>query len=359
MRDIIEDAVERLFGDQLSAPAIAAAESAWPADLWSAVEDTGVTRATGPESDGGGVPWSDIYVIVRAVGHHAVPLPVSETLFAHWLLAGAALPAPTGPLTFATDVLHLSDSGRVSGRLRAVPWGRNASRVIALAQKAGGQLSLVLLNPKSAAVEPGSNVAREPRDTLTFDHAVPGAIAPLPEAWSADVMRLGGALLRSAQMAGALQRILRDCIEYAQVRRQFGRTIGTFQAVQHDIAVLAEHSAAAGCIAQIAFASLQTSLPLLHVGSAKIVASDAAGAGAALAHGIHGAIGMASEHALNFVTRRLWAWRSEFGSREVWAQYIGKLTCEAGESEFWSTITNGTFDRGPVAEAASYVVLGS
>jgi len=359
MREIIENSVERLFADQLNAPAIAAAEAAWPAALWSAIEETGITRATGPESAGGGVPWSDIFVIVRAIGQHAVPLPVSETLFAHWLLAGADLEAPSGPMTFATDPLHLSETGRVSGRLKNVPWGRNAGHVIAIAKRACGRASLVQLSTKNIAMELGSNIAREPRDTLNFDHALPSAAGHLPDVFDGDVMRLGGALLRSAQMAGGLQRVLRECLQYAQVRRQFGRTIGSFQAVQHDIAVLAEHSAAASRIAEIAFASTQVSLPLLHVGSAKIVASDAAGAGAALAHGIHGAIGLASEHALQFVTRRLWAWRSEYGSREVWAQYIGKLTCEVGESNFWSTITNGTFDRASVAEAANYVVLSN
>jgi acyl-CoA dehydrogenase len=204
----------------------------------------------------------------------------------------------------------------------------------------------------------GSNIAREPRDTLNFEHVVPNATGVLAEDLGDDVMRLGGALLRSAQMAGGLQRILRECIQYAQVRRQFGKTIGSFQAVQHDIAVLAEHSAAASRIAEIAFTSTQISLPLLHVGSAKIVASDAAGIGAALAHGIYGAIGLASEHDLHFVTRRLWAWRSEYGSRELWAQLLGKLMCEAGEGNFWSTITNGTFDRASVAEDAHYAVLG-
>jgi len=230
--------------------------------------------------------------------------------------------------------------------------------VIAIARKSSGRASLVQLSTANATMELSRNIAGEPRDVLILDHAMPNAVGLLPDGFDRDVMRLGGALLRSAQMAGGLQRVLRECIQYAQVRRQFGRTIGSFQAVQHDIAILAEHTAAAGRIAETAFASTRASLPPLHVGSAKIVASDAASTGAALAHGIHGAIGLASDHALHFVTRRLWAWRSEYGSREAWAQYIGRLTCEAGESNFWSTITNGTFEQASAAEAANGVVLG-
>jgi acyl-CoA dehydrogenase len=82
---------------------------------------------------------------------------------------------------------------------------------------------------------------------------------------------------------------------------------------------------------------------LLHIASAKIVAAEAVSAGTALAHGIHGAIGLAAEHILQFVTRRLWAWRSEYGSREVWAQCIGRLACAGGESQFWPAITGGAF----------------
>jgi acyl-CoA dehydrogenase len=73
------------------------------------------------------------------------------------------------------------------------------------------------------------------------------------------------------------------------------------------------------------------------------VAADAVSVGTALAHGIHGAIGLASEHFLQLVTRRLWAWRSEYGSREVWARHLGRLACEGGESQFWPAITSGAF----------------
>lgn len=343
MREIIETAVERLFADKLGTATIAAAETAWPASLWSAVEESGIASATGPVAQGGGMPWCDLYVIVRAIGRHAAPLPLAETLFVRWLLETADVGSPPGPLTFAVDRLSLAANGRVSGRLRSVPWGRDAGHVVAIAQSAAGRPSVVLLHPGDIRMELGRNLAGEPRDTLYFDDSVPVAMGRQPLSGAGDVMRLGGAMLRSAQIAGGMQRILQESVQYAQDRRQFGRSIGSFQAIQHQIAVLAEHATATDCIAEAAFAGMGPRLPALQIASAKIVASDAVSAGAALAHGIHGAIGLASEHILQLISRRLWAWRSEYGSREVWARQLGELACDCGADDLWPAVTRGSF----------------
>jgi len=241
--------------------------------------------------------------------------------------------------------LSLAADGRVSGRLRGVPWGRDARQVVAIAQPAAGSPSLVQLDAGDLRMELGRNLAGEPRDTLCVDHAVPVAIGRQPLSGEGDVMRLGGAMLRSAQISGGMQRILQESVQYAQDRHQFGRSIGSFQAIQHQIAVLAEHAMAADCIAEAAFAGMGSRLPTLQIASAKIVASDAVSIGAALAHGIHGAIGLASEHILHLITRRLWAWRSEFGSREVWARQLGELACDCGAAELWPSVTRGSFAR--------------
>ena len=46
---------------------------------------------------------------------------------------------------------------------------------------------------------------------------------------------------------------------------------------------------------------------------------EAAGDGAAIAHQVHGAMGFTYEHSLHHFTRRLWAWREEFGNESFWA----------------------------------------
>jgi len=58
-----------------------------------------------------------------------------------------------------------------------------------------------------------------------------------------------------------------------------------------------------------------------------------------LSHQVHGAIGFTYEYGLHFVTRRLWAWRAEFGGAGEWGEYLGRAACEAGGDGLWPLIT--------------------
>ena len=61
--------------------------------------------------------------------------------------------------------------------------------------------------------------------------------------------------------------------------------------------------------------------------------------GAGIAHQVHGAIGFTYEHALHFVTRRLWSWRTEFGAESLWAERIGRRAASRGAAALWSDLT--------------------
>jgi acyl-CoA dehydrogenase len=112
------------------------------------------------------------------------------------------------------------------------------------------------------------------------------------------------------------------CVEHAGTRRQFGKPIGAFQAVAHLIARIAGASVATQGAASLAVEALRENDVSL-AGAAKTVASEAAGTIAELAHQVHGAIGMTREHDLHRYTRRLWAWRDEYGSDRYWARRAG------------------------------------
>lgn len=135
------------------------------------------------------------------------------------------------------------------------------------------------------------------------------------------------ASLIAAQMAGALQAVLAMTLQYANDRQQFGRPIGKFQAIQHQLAVMAEQAMAAGMAAQLGCSRTLPLLPLapepLNAAVAKARASEAAVEVAALAHSIFGAIGFTAEHDLQLYTRRLHQWRQEGGSESHWHDQLG------------------------------------
>jgi acyl-CoA dehydrogenase len=275
---------------------------------------------------------------------------VAETALAAWLLAAAGLDAPPGPLTVLPDPVPPSsiEGGRLTHRADRVPWGRAAPfAVFVTSREDAAEVGLVATSAASATA--GCNLAREPRDALAFE------AAPLRAAGATrlpvGILPLLGALVRSAQMAGALRTLLEESVRYAGERIQFGKPIGRFQVIQHELARLAGHTAAAEVAAEAAFAALDRAAPAprswksevdpsFEIAVAKVRAGEAAEAAPSIAHQVHGAIGFSYEHALHFSSRRLWAWRSEFGSENHWAGRLGRTALALGAEGLWPFLTS-------------------
>ena len=342
LQNILADTVTRLFTDRVTQELRESAEKGvWPAALWQQVEENGLTLPQIPEArGGGGGTWQEAHIVVSAAGRFAVPLPLAETMVGAWLLAQAGLDVPTGPLTVApvhpADRIDFTGDGaerRLTGIATRVPWGRTAEHVVVVAD------GLIALVPAaSATVEPDVNLALEPRDTLRWERAPLITTAPtgrLP----ADAVRLYGALVRSAQMAGGLDYLLEQTVRYVGERKQFGRAIGSFQAIQHQLALLAGHTAAASIASATAFRAADRGDAAFEIAVAKVRTGEAAGLGAGIAHQCHGAIGFTYEHSLHFVTRRLWSWRAEFGAESHWAAEIGRDAAQRGADALWTSLT--------------------
>ena len=158
---------------------------------------------------------------------------------------------------------------------------------------------------------------------------------------SADLVRGVGALMRAAQMAGAMEAALGLATTYANDRVQFGRPIGKFQAIQQQLALLAEEAAAALVAVESAAISVAEGRQSAEfaLAAAKIRAGEAAGTVAEIAHQVHGAIGFTEEHFLHNLTRRLWSWRDEFGDEAYWAGLLGRRIAAAGGAGLWPLIT--------------------
>jgi acyl-CoA dehydrogenase len=344
--NIIVDTATRIFQDLCEPNTVNEAEKGeWPKALWDALEESGLTLAWVPDDLGGaGATLADGFAVLRVAGRFAAPVPLAETLMAGWLLAQAGIAVPSGPLTIAPvhadGRIALAADGTLSGRARRVPFARNARHIAVLVRR-GGDPAVALVTAAGLPISQSTSLAGEPRDDVSFDGVVPEAARPV--AVDEDRLVSFGAAVRLQQMAGALEKILEQSVQYALDRSQFGRPIAKFQAVQHNLATLAGEVAAASAAADAAAEAC--SLPeiaISEVAIAKVRGGEAAGTGAAIAHQVHGAMGFTYEHSLHHATRRLWAWREEFGNEAVWAARLGRMVAERGADEFWPFITQGS-----------------
>ncbi len=340
MSDIamIEDTVRRMLADGLTAPVLEASEQGkWAGALWERLEKEGLTQPAASAEGGAGEGLETEAAVLRAAAGAALPLPLAETAIAGWILGQHGLDVPAGPLTVASftprETLTL-EAGHVSGRLEGVAWGRDAAAIVAVA---GGKLAL--LDRKSAAITHGANLASEPRDALEFSKAPPLAIGGAADA---EALLCRCAAVRALQLAEAAGRVLEIAVEYAGQRKQFGKAIGGFQAIQHQLAAAASEVASARVAAQQAYLALAARRNMLFACAvAKARANDAAGAVARIGHQVHGAIGFTREYQLHRYTRRIQSWRGEYGASAYWNRRLGELALGAKERSLWSIVTSG------------------
>ena len=344
--NIIVDTATRIFQDLCDPNTVNGAEKGeWPKGLWDALEESGLTLTWVPDEFGGaGAGFTDGFAVLRVAGSFAAPLPLAETLMAGWLLASAGIAVPGGPLTIAPvhadGDIRLAADGSLSGRARRVPFARNAAHIAVLLRNGDGP-AVALVTAIGLPLKQSTSLAGEPRDDVSFDGAVPTAVRPT--AVDQDQLVSFGAAVRLQQMAGALEKILEQSVQYALDRSQFGRPIAKFQAVQHNLATLAGEVAAASAAADAAAeACTMPEIAIGEIAIAKVRGGEAAGTGAAIAHQVHGAMGFTYEHSLHHATRRLWAWREEFGNEAVWAARLGRMVAQRGADELWPFITAGS-----------------
>ena len=348
--NIVAETAERIFADLADSQNIAKSkDDGWKAPLWQALTDNGLPLSWVPEDcDGSGVSLAEGFAVLGAAGREAVSVPLAETMLAGWLLAQAGISSPEGMMTVAPagpkDRLTLNADGTVSGRARGVPFASDAKHIAVLATGADG-VCIGLVEAAACRIEAGLNLANDPSDTVTFDNVRPLATKPGPSGFDQNALLLIGALVRSLQIAGALQSMLDISVAYAGERVAFEKKISKFQAVQHNLARLAGETSAALAAASSAADALSNATTFddaifLEAAAAKIRCSEAAEKGAAIAHQVHGAIGFTEEHILHRYTLRALAWRDDFGSESYWAVELGRLVASRGADELWPLVAS-------------------
>ena len=308
MESLIAQTAERIFADHVDKALLDRAEApaggVFPDALWRTVQDSGLHLVGRPDS---GSELGDLFGLLKVAGRHAVPLPLAEVL-----VANAVLPE----VPYGSGFTTIADDG-------VAPWARAASRVLDL----DGNLHV------SFTVEPDANIAGEPRDLV---HAERTASVAVPSE-----LYLYMALSRTSLMAGALERTMEMAVDYATQRSQFGRPIAKFQAIQHNLAVLAGEGAAAVRACDGAIESLGSAGADNQIAAAKARVGEAAGIVAEIAHQVHGAFGFTHEHSLHHFTRRLLAWRDEYGREREWQERLGCRAAARGADQLMDFITRG------------------
>jgi alkylation response protein AidB-like acyl-CoA dehydrogenase len=346
----LAEAAERLFAQRCTTAVVATAGNGeWPHALWRGVEDLGAAQLLVPEHRGGaGGDWFDACAVAEVAGEFNVPLPLPEAVLAGWLLDRAGAPPAQGPLGFALTSANLA-SAAAAGHLtvdeRAIPWGAAAAGLVLVGPGEADEAWLLLLPRSSYAARPGRAHAGDARDHVSCENLALGQAGivchRLAGLRTADV-QARAALLRAAQIVGACRRVLDLTLGYTSERVQFGRPIGQFQSVQHQLAQLAEEASAARVAVRAAAQTPDGPWAIPALAAAKIRAGEAAGLGARIAHQLHGAIGMTAEHPLHQSTRRLLAWRDEHGAEAWWARTLVQALRDAGAPGAWQAIVSAT-----------------
>ena len=325
----------------------------WAPTIWDAVAETGLAWVSVPEAAGGsGGTLADAIEVLRIAGRHAVPLPLAETgVLGGWLLAGAGLEIPDGAVTVVPnttrDDLVLRD-GALHGTAHRVPWARAVDEIVALLDTDEGPV-VVQVDPRDVRIERGGEPRRRAaRLGVPSTGVTPRAIARAAPGVDGDALRRRGALARTASMAGALERLEELTLEYTAARRQFGKPVGTFQAVQAHLVHGAQQSVMVSVALAAAVRAAESGTARFEIAAAKLLADQAASEATRHAHQAHGAMGMTREYPLHHVSRRLWAWRSEYGDERTMSRTLGEMVVDVGADRLYPLVSGGS----EIADAA-------
>lgn len=309
--DLFADAARQWLQGECTPARVRAIEAGGsPRALWASLEQAGFADALVPQDAGGaGLALAQLFDVWSLCGAQALPVPLAETMVARALLTGAGVAHPAGSIALAEGRLP------ADGSLHCTPVRLGAVADSVLVQHAQGWSLLPVAQAQSekAAFCLDMNLrwtAAQVR-VLTLD---------LPQGLD---LRTLQACLMAAQLAGGLMDVFQRTLQYANERQQFGRPIGKFQAIQHQLAVMSEQVFAARMAARLGCAGDGIFPDRLRVAVAKARCSQAALAVAEAAHAIHGAIGFTEECDLQLLTRRLHAGRQTAGSESYWHGLAG------------------------------------
>jgi alkylation response protein AidB-like acyl-CoA dehydrogenase len=224
-----------------------------------------------------------------------------------------------------TELVLEGEEFILTGTKLFVENAHNANLILCVAETAGTadgntELSVAMLDPNAPGVtiRPMDTLAYDKQAEVVFDHvrvsrnnvlgSVDGANAAITQVLET------AALAKCAEMVGILQTVFEMTVAYAKDRRQFGKAIGSFQAVQHHCAnMVVDVDGARFLTYRAAWKKAQNMPAAKETAMAKAWVSDAGRRVTALGHQIHGAISFCDEHDMHLFYRKAKACEIAFG----------------------------------------------
>ena len=254
-----------------------------------------------------GLGWADAVILFEELGRALAPGPLVAT----FLAAGPVLAAGAVPGAATGDAVVTAIDTRDAHAVLEYP--ADATHLVVV-----DDAGLFLLPPPPDAV-----ASARPLDPLTpVAPLAPARVHPeagerVGSAAGAARWRLAGALLTAALQVGVGQGALDLAVRYAREREQFGRPVGSFQAVKHllaDALARVDLARAAVLVAALTLDDPECGDPAEAVSSAKVLADDAAAANGRTGVQVHGGMGFTWEVLAHLYLKRAWLWETAYGT---------------------------------------------
>lgn len=336
-------------------------ENGYTTEMWQKLAEQGWLGLIIPEKYGGvELEFQDLTILLEEMGRFMLPGPY----FSNVVLGGMsimdsgteeqkqeylpriaegqiivtlALNEPSGRWDPEGIQLTATEAGgnyTLNGTKLFVPNAHISDYIVVVARTGDGEndISLFILPSQSNGVNQTllKTIASDRQSEVTFDNVELPASSLLGEknrGWQTiEKVLKWGAIGKCAEMSGGGQSVLDMTVEYAKQRTQFGRPIGTFQAIQHHCANMATDVEGAKFITYQAAWMLSEGLPAdREVAMAKAWVSDAYKRVCALGHQSHGAIGFTKEHNMQLYSRRAKAAELAFGDSDLHLDKVAEI----------------------------------
>jgi alkylation response protein AidB-like acyl-CoA dehydrogenase len=340
-------------------------ELGYSPELWKEMAELGWMGLALPEKYGGsGMGFLDLAVLLEEMGRACLPGPYFSTvvlgsltiadigsegqkqeylpkLASGEMLFTLALTEPSARYDAAIETTATTDKDGyvINGTKLFVPDAHIADYMLVVARtderaKAEKGITIFIVDGKSPGISYSvlNTIANDKLCEVVFDQVkVPkeNILGELNLGWN-EVQRIvqRAAVAKCCEMVGCIQQALDMTVNYAKERKQYDRPIGSFQVIQHYCADMATDVDGTRLSTYQAAWMLSEGLPgTREIAIAKAWAGEACQRVMAVAHQIHGAIGVTIDHDLQYYTRRAKAAEVSFGDasfyREVVAQEMG------------------------------------